>query len=208
MGVNVGESFGDARHPYSVDIGSGYNGSLDFRSDGFLGGVQAGYNWQSGPMIFGIEVDFQGANIDGHNDIGIGSDGNVGGFGPDLGTGIEWFGTVRGRIGAAATDRMMVYGTGGFAYGHYKSAASYSYDFGGPFSGSGSVSKSGTSTGWAIGAGTEYAVTDHVTFKGEYLYTDLGKDTLYSDDLGGIADATVRNDVAFHTFRIGLNYKF
>ncbi len=38
MGVNVGESFGDARHPYSVDIGPGYNGSLDFRSDGFLGG--------------------------------------------------------------------------------------------------------------------------------------------------------------------------
>ncbi len=175
MGVNVGESFGDARHPYSVDIGSGYNGSLDFRSDGFLGGVQAGYNWQSGPMIFGIEVDFQGANIDGHNDIGIGSDGNVGGFGSDLGTGIEWFGTVRGRIGAAATDRMMVYGTGDFAYGRYRSAASYSYDFGELFSGSGSVSQSGTSTGWTIGAGTEYAVTGHATLKGGYLLPILAR---------------------------------
>ncbi len=72
-------------------------------------------------------------------------------------------------------DRMMVYGTGDFAYGRYRSAASYSYDFDGLFSGSGSVSQSGTSTGWTIGAGTEYAVTGHATLKGGYLLPILAR---------------------------------
>lgn len=214
IGASLGGGFGKAKHPFSVSTpdpsGPNGTGSLDITSGGFLGGVQAGYNWQSGQVIYGVEADFQGSNIDGSDTLSY----HDGGFGVDgkIGTKVQWFGTVRGRIGYAATERFMPYVTGGFAYGHYKSSASFTYDpgvqNGGPTI-SGGVSKSGTSTGWTVGAGAEYAVTDHVTFKGEYLYTDLGKSTLYSGDLGGLVDnVTLKNDLAFHTFRVGLNYKF
>ena len=64
-----------------------------------------------------------------------------------------------------------------------------------------------TSTGWTFGAGAEYAFTDNWSLKSEYLYTDLGKETLFSFSDGGLS-AKLQNDVSFHVVRVGLNYKF
>lgn len=216
VGVNVGGGFGTFDHPYSVvttaaPVTSLLGGSLDITAGGFLGGVQAGYNWQSGQFVFGVETDFQGSAVKAEDSLSL----NVGGVGGvdingKAGTKVDWFGTVRGRIGYAATERFMVYGTGGLAYGHIKSYINGDVSLGGATVATLDESASKTKAGWTIGAGAEYALADNWTLKSEYLYTDFGKTTLYSGDLGsGLPiNASLKNDVAFHTFRIGLNYKF
>lgn len=206
IGVNGGYGGGTFKHPFSVTDPTTVppttllNGSVDLNASGFLGGVQAGYNFQYDRMIYGIEADFQGSSIDSKASLNL--NGGGASISGQVGTKVDWFGTVRGRIGFTPFDRFMAYGTGGLAYGHVKSYAS-----GDAFGGSFAVSKSNTKAGWTVGAGIEYAVTDHLSFKTEYLFTDLGKSTLYDGDLFG-AHANLKNDVNFHTVRVGLNYKF
>lgn len=216
IGLNAGGGFGTFDHPFSVvdptttPATQLLGGSLDITAGGFIGGVQAGYNWQSGQVVYGVEADFQGSTVKAEDKLDL----NVGGVGGvDLsgkaGTKVDWFGTVRARIGYAASDRFMVYGTGGLAYGHVKSYINGDITSGGALVGSIDESKSKTKAGWTIGAGAEYAITNNWTLKSEYLYTDLGKTTLYQGDIFGAGvDASLKNDVAFHTVRIGVNYKF
>lgn len=219
IGANVGGGFGTFDHPFSISTmpplpaATLATGSLDISAGGFLGGVQAGYNWQSGQFVFGVETDFQGSAVKAEDKITVNLIDPLGGPGATLagkaGTKVDWFGTVRGRIGYAATERFMIYGTGGLAYGHLKSYINGDLTAGGAVLGTLDESASKTKAGWTIGAGAEYAIADHWTLKSEYLYTDFGKTTLYNDDLLGLPiNANLKSDVAFHTFRIGLNYKF
>lgn len=216
IGLNAGGGFGTFDHPFSVIDPATVpptqllGGSLDISAGGFVGGVQAGYNWQSDRFVYGVETDFQGSTIKAEDKINL-SSGGAGGTDLDgkAGTKVDWFGTVRARVGYAATDRFMVYGTGGLAYGHIKSYINGNVSSGGAVIGSLDESASKTKAGWTIGAGVEYAITNNWTLKSEYLYTDFGKTTLYHGDiLGAGLDASLKNDVAFHTVRIGVNYKF
>jgi outer membrane immunogenic protein len=202
FGINAGGAFGTFKHPAEVyDITTDPatllgSGALDISAGGFVGGVQAGWNWQSDNVIYGIETDLQGSTLKAEDKITIDDVGEG-----SLGTKVDWYGSLRGRLGFAASDRFMVYGTGGLAYGRVKS-----YIDAEPLGLVGDYSE--TKTGWTVGGGGEFAVTEHVTFRGEYLYTDLGKTTVFEDELGLGIGAKLDNDVAFHTFRIGLNYKF
>ena len=74
----------------------------------------------------------------------------------------DWLATVRGRAGYAF-DRILIYGTGGGAFGNVQAGVRRA----GPFS-------SSTQTGWTAGAGVEFAFTPNLTAKVEYLYVDLG----------------------------------
>lgn len=216
IGLNIGGGFGEFEHPFSLVTTAApptsvLDGSLDITAGGFLGGAQAGFNWQSGQVIYGLETDFQGSTVKAEDSIDLTvlpGDPNQTTLTGEAGTKVEWFGTLRARLGYAVTERFMIYGTGGLAYGKVKSYIQG--DAVGPLlTGTINESKSKTKTGWTIGAGGEYAFTDNWTIKSEYLYTDLGKITLYDDDLAGVGlHGTLKNDVAFHTFRIGFNYKF
>lgn len=214
-GVNVGGGFGTFDHPFSAGTtlppATLLDGSLDISAGGFLGGAQAGYNWQSGQMVFGVETDIQGSAVKAENALNL----NIGGPGGidvngEAGTKVDWFGTLRARMGFTPTDRLMVYGTAGVAYGRVKSYIDGDISVLGALAGSIDESSAKTKAGWTAGAGAEYAVTNNWTIKSEYLYTDFGKSTLYSGDLGtGLPiNATLKNDVSFHTIRIGLNYRF
>ena len=200
IGVNLGYGGGEFKHPFAVS--QTVSGSLDISSGGFLGGVQAGYNWQSGSFVYGVEADFQGSAIDGTVAVGLSNPNGPETISGELGTEVEWFGTIRARAGVAATESLLAYVTGGAAYGRTNSSASYSY-FDGTTTSSGTIGAKNTDWGWTVGAGVEYAVTNNFTLKTEYLYTDLGKATLYS-----APGVSLQNDVAFHTVRVGLNYKF
>lgn len=179
VGVNAGYAGGKNKfNAYDVDFSAKDN------STGFLGGIQAGYNWQFDQMIVGVETDIQGA--------GLKSDVEVGGLGAEAK--ISWFGTTRARLGYTPVDRFMVYATGGVAYGKIKASA---------FNGTSSFSESDTRVGYTVGAGAEYALTNNVTLKSEYLYTDLGKLKL---DAGAGNFGEVK--APFHTVRVGVNYKF
>src|SRR4051794_4346260 len=136
VGVNAGYGFSDNDRnglgAYNATAGSlsaplgGYAGTvttdgLNSRDNsGFVGGGQIGYNYQIGQWVIGVEADLQYADLNKSNSNGIvvlnpGVVGFTGAQNANFG-GIDWFGTVRGRLGYAI-DRMMIYGTGGFAYG-------------------------------------------------------------------------------------------
>jgi outer membrane immunogenic protein len=188
-------------------------GSADVTAGGFVGGIQAGYNWQFDEnFLIGIEADIQGLSIDGRVSLEITDEsGELGGgtFEADLGTSVDWFATLRPRIGWV-NDRFVVYATGGLAWA--QTTSSIYADLSGvmevePFDESVTLDR----FGWTIGAGIEYALTDNITLKTEYLYTDLGSEEMFAVDFGGdevpytfSADSTV----AFHTVRAGLNFQF
>src|ERR1700722_7056577 len=102
----------------NVGIGSAHSSS-DLRTTGtsqnltgILGGGQIGYNWQSGPWVFGVELDGQGSSQDGT------WNGIVGGGGAgSQETSLPWFMTARGRVGYAFAPMWMIYVTGGGAWG-------------------------------------------------------------------------------------------
>ncbi|MBK3746035.1 porin family protein [Paraburkholderia aspalathi] len=211
IGVNAGYAGGKFRHPFSVmdtdedlDV-SAANGSARINASGFVGGVQAGFNYQVDQAVFGVETDFQGSAVKGDASLRLSNDEGEA-FGVRAGTKVDWFGTTRVRAGFVPTERFMVYATGGVAYGKVKSYADI-VDIADGEDLSSSVSKSKTKVGYTVGAGAEYAITSNVTLKSEYLFTDLGKMNLinYTDaDLTASADAKVK----FHTVRVGVNYKF
>lgn len=164
---------------------------------GGFGGGQIGYNYQMGTFVVGLEADFQGADISGSV-----LDTN---FGDTMRSKVDYFGTVRGRLGFAF-NTALIYATGGFAYGHVNTEVS------GPVLTGSSYDLDRMSTGYTIGGGVEYAFTPAWSVKGEYQYIDLGKNdpisaagVSFSNLAPGITNV---NNTAFSTVRIGINYRF
>ncbi len=155
---------------------------------GFIGGT-AGYNWQAGPWVLGIEGDFSWANITGSS--------QTCGFAPPHGCGttLQDFGTLRGRVGYAMgpMGTWMPYVTGGLAVGEVQA-----WDALTPASGS------TFRAGWTAGGGIETVIAQNWTFKAEYLYMDLGSAQLFNIVPG------VPETVSFkaNLVRIGIDYKF
>lgn len=174
------------------------SGEPHLTSSGFFAGGQVGANWQfANNFVVGVEAD--GAWFDIKGELGIESDPCCGGYpgaNLELGSQVNWYATIRGRLGFLPTERLMIYGTGGGAVGETESYAKASI----PGLGSGEISTDDTNWGWSAGGGFEYAVTDNLTFKTEYLYVDLGETTLAG---GGIAGIDV--DTHFHTIKAGIN---
>lgn len=199
-----------------------------FNISGAFGGFQAGYNQQfNSGWLLGLETDFNFSNIKGNgasSTVAIGS-----AFSSIVNEHVDWFGTVRGRLGYVVSPNLLFYGTGGFAYGRVRQQTSYHDNEGGvtvlDFSGPsvtdvGCPSRSdcyvGASTrlatGWTLGGGLEYAIWSHWTAKLEYQYVNLGSNNFQQSAI--IFDgppstiSTHYSDTAFHTVRAGLNYHF
>ncbi|MHC1551814.1 outer membrane protein [Phyllobacterium sp. K27] len=186
-GVNAGYGFGgDDR--VGVHAGGVYLGNIGkIEQSGFIGGGQIGYNYQMNNFVLGIEADFQGAGLDDS------TSGDIEGFDVHAKSSIDWYGTLRPRLGYA-WDRTMVYGTGGLAYGrvNYKMSVD----------GEQFMNEDKTRAGWVAGAGIEHAFTNHVTAKLEYQYINFGDYTVESEGI------STRASPDFHSIRVGLNYKF
>ncbi|MER8576140.1 porin family protein [Mesorhizobium sp. M1338] len=155
----------------------------DADGSGVLGGVHAGYNWQSGSFVFGGEADINATSIDGDDG---GSGGDINGFEA------QWIGSVRARAGVSF-DRMLIYGTGGYAYLHGKA------DTRDPGR---EESHSASFNGWTVGAGAEYAITDKITVRGEYRYADFGSKTIVFNNYVEDISPTLQ------TVTIGFSYRF
>lgn len=151
--------------------------------DGIIGGAQIGYNWQRERLVFGLEADIQASGQKG--DFLICS---IGGCptGSTIGQAshsLKWFGTVRGRFGGLITPGVLLYATGGLAYGEIDSDYISGIVGTSPIFGSNST----TRVGWTAGAGVEGKVTPNWTVKVEYLYMDFGS---FSHNLGSGASNT------------------
>ncbi|HZZ23682.1 MAG TPA: hypothetical protein VFE60_14420, partial [Roseiarcus sp.] len=103
---------------------SSFPGGLGSQSAGFIGGGQAGYNWQTGAFVLGVETDFDGTTISKNTNFSSSPFGGPGLFGGDVlnvnaKASLDWLGTTRARVGFVATpdNRLMIYATGGVAYG-------------------------------------------------------------------------------------------
>jgi outer membrane immunogenic protein len=173
VGINGGGAWGRSDW-------SGFASDNDV--SGGLVGVTAGYNWQSGQWVFGLEGDIDWSNIKGNFTNAA------------CPTGCEtknsWLGTARGRLGYAF-DRVMPYVTGGAAFGDVRATQA----------GIGSTTE--TNVGWTVGAGIEAAVIANWTAKLEYLYVDLG-DVSCAACLPAASNA----DFRAHVLRAGLNFRF
>ncbi len=208
VGVNAGYGGGLFTHPFALnDPPDSLPGTIDVTAGGFVYGVQAGFNAQMDGILFGIEADIQGSTIDGRVSLSIDDvDDVIPGIdtiGADAGTSLDWFATLRPRIGFV-NDRFVVYATGGLAYGQTTSSINVSINDVPLFD----PTVTNDRFGWTIGAGIEYALTDSITLKTEYLYTDLGSEEIINEDLGGGTSFTMDSAVAFHVVRAGLNFQF
>jgi outer membrane immunogenic protein len=155
-------------------------------TSGVLGGLQAGYNWQIGSALIGADADIDWSDAKGS----VSREGTIGTIAPFANSvvaadKVKWIGTVRARLGYLPTPNLLVFGTGGFAYGEVEHSGAYTASL--PTSGilipvgydcfanvpcfSGSTSN--TAFGWTVGGGLEYAIARNWTIRGEYLYVNL-----------------------------------
>jgi outer membrane immunogenic protein len=195
---------------------------LNLHPSGFIGGGQIGYNYQFAPnWVAGLEGDFQGANIKGTASAANTAVDPTGSLITVAGTGsqkIDWFGTLRGRLGWLPVDPLLVYATGGLAYGHVQTDVSFlgirsPIGQAAPLNGSSTTSQSDTRAGWTLGGGSEWMFAPSWTVKAEYLYYDLGTETLNQTlALSGISTIRANIQSVSHyrgnIARAGLNYRF
>jgi outer membrane immunogenic protein len=213
-------------------------------SSGFIGGGQIGYNWQGKfsnlSFVSGVEADIQGI-------AGSGGNANRWNVAPNAGLSggvtsnvlvplsltsniqgnsqLSWLGTVRGRLGYLAMPNLLIYGTGGLAYGSYSSNFQTSVFWQQQSGGSanfiqiGQNSYSNTMVGWTAGGGAEWMFMPNWSVKAEYLYYDLGKTSAsVVNPFYGIDAASGRNGlesitnfssrVSGNIVRAGVNYHF
>jgi len=166
-GANVGYGWSTASNQY-------------LSPDGVLGGAQIGYNFQRGPIVFGLETDLEGSDITDSNTFAKSE--------------MNWFGTVRGRLGYAF-GKALVFGTAGFAYGNVENSSS-AYG-----------SKSETQTGWVAGGGVEYKITPNWSGKVEYQYIDLSAEHPWPGT-GALGLGWNNTETQVQTVRVGVNYFF
>ncbi len=217
VGANVGYSWGRAHG----DINSNTFGALgmpnpfpvSLNPDGVIGGGQVGCNRQfDNRWVLGLEADFQGSaekrSASFSNPFVIGEGGVVN---QTIEAKIQWFGTVRGRAGFLISPTLMLYGTGGLAYGKTSISDNISAVVntpGGPISLASVIGASQTRVGWTLGAGVEGALFDwkNWTWKVEYLYVDLGSMSGSGvDPIAGPYSWNAR--FTDNILRVGLNFK-
>jgi len=185
IGGNVGWGWADNSYDYTPFGLPTYSYGLG-SSNGFIGGLQLGYNYQfANNIVLGVEADFEWADIGKTATLVAGPVG-----GAIVNANVDYFGTIRARAGYAM-DRFLPYITGGAAWvkNTYSDPFLVSYD--------------NTKWGWTVGAGVEYAITNNWTVKAEYLY--LGFSDSNTTFLNGDQLSVSTN---INTAKLGVNYKF
>jgi len=197
LGLEGGGGFGSTTHTNELFPGGNSGGSANLRG-GLVGGTY-GYNWQFGHVVAGLEGDASWSGIRDTFPSGPGAPGFCTVAIPCY-TNLEWFGTDRGRLGYAF-DRVMIYATGGVAYGDVLATIKN----GGPF---GIDTETHLRAGYAVGGGIEAMITPNWSAKLEYLYIDFGNHVGYT--LFGAAPATQPEDVYLNDniVRAGIDYHF
>jgi outer membrane immunogenic protein len=179
VGGHVGYGWADK----SWQDGFGLFG-LSHQAKGFLGGGQAGFNYQIGQFVVGVEGDMSWSGMSGSTNA----------LASTFNTDVDWTATLTGRLGMAF-DRWLVYGKGGAAWARDRYSTNF-YTFPG-------TEVTDTRLGWTVGAGVEYAFAPQWTAKLEYNYMDFGTRSVsfapgFSTDI----------DQQVHAVKFGVNYKF
>lgn len=176
---------------------------------GPLGGIRAGYDWQCGGTVYGVEADWSFVSL---KNTATSSDPfqTVGFFINQLTTTTELhhMGTLRGRMGLASGQNWLVYGTAGVAFGQVKHDLTFRYP--GVAPDTFSTSDKSFKAGWALGLGTEYALSQW-SIRGEVLYIDLADTNLafgLPAAFGTPMDQNAKWSNTFWVSRVGLTYRY
>jgi outer membrane immunogenic protein len=200
-GGNVGGSWGRAQSDFGISAGATTIAqSTSVSPDGVIGGGQLGYNWQLDPnWLIGVETDIEAS---GEKASGTRFDTvDFEGVTTNYETKIEWFGTVRGRLGYVFDRRILLYATGGLAYGRVSISGTSTS------TGATAFSNVDVNLGWTAGGGLEGVAWDPKwTWKVEYLYLDLG--TLDAAVASGLTTTHTTTKFTDHVVRAGLNFHF
>jgi outer membrane immunogenic protein len=221
VGISGGYSRGNSSNSYTMTGFAPFSGSTQMNG-GVFGG-QAGFNWQANRnFVVGIEADLQGTWQNGtDNPPGVSTTTICNPAFPiacptTIAVGVDqklrWFGTARGRVGFLPWDHVMLYVTGGAAFGEVESNATITstatFLFNAPFTTFASGTATNTRAGYTVGGGSEWVLSGPWTAKLEYLFVDLG--TVSNTFVGGgvvptvVASSHVRDNIV----RIGINYRF
>jgi outer membrane immunogenic protein len=185
---------GLGNHNYNNALGpAGFaNFTANYNSTGTIGGGEAGYNWQSGSVLVGIEGDGFWSGIKGNDattqQLGVIDQSNL-----------RWGGTLRAR-GGVTVDRLLLFFTGGWAYGdilHTSTAAGFPVD-----------QFSNHQSGLTAGGGIAYAITNNVIGKIEYRYYDLGRYNRVGNPLTPNGQLPYTVDNTYSVVTLGLDFKF
>ena len=176
-------------------------------SNGFLGGVQAGYNWRAGVFVVGIEGDYDAANLQGNAPCFL-----------VLNCTIKhsWVADITGRVGVVALDRALIYVKGGLAWEEANFNVGNTIGVGGTTF-TVNASGSGTQTGGLLGMGVEYAFLPNWSAKIEYNFIDFGSrsfsapistnSSLAGTPLAGLTAIPFSTTENEHIIKAGVNYR-
>jgi outer membrane immunogenic protein len=181
------------------------------KGGGFIGGVHMGYNWQVAPVwVAGLEGDLSGvASANGFSTAPW----IVGGVplppptSTTMSTSPQWLASVRGRVGYLVTPAVLVYASGGVAFGGFKYSASAT----GPGGYNTTVSFTNTQTGFAVGGGAEWMITKNWLVRAEYLFYSFGNGANaigFSTAFPASPSNYVWGRYNINVARVGFSYKF
>ena len=201
VGLNLGAAWNKANFS---DLG-GLGGFYEFdppandpfwssSKAGFTLGGQAGYNWQTGNIVYGVEGDLNWVSA--KNSVAL-----IGFTPVTASSTMDWMATVRGRLGVAF-GQYLLYGTGGVAFARFSDA------WGITALGASEFSSNSTRTGWTAGGGLEYMLTRNWTVRAEALYADFGSQSITAQPPGAVFPYTSQFKHTVTTARAALNWKW
>lgn len=191
LGANVGGA--SDRHKYTTNAFAGVAGqdAGSHTATAFIAGGQVGCNYQTGPLVVGVEGMFDWADLNRSHFVPA--------AGVTLGTDTQWLATATGRVGYAF-DRVLVYAKGGGAWIQETQSVTV---------GALNTNDGGrTRAGWTAGGGWEYAFADNWSVKIEYNYMDFGTKGTTTCTLGVCAATGVNDKETLHAVFLGLNFRF
>lgn len=210
-GVQLGYAFGDTGtfqlDPFTPGLQTafapGFSGDFN---DGVIGGVHVGYDWQFGSIVVGGILDVTGTDIsDDQNGFSVTPARYT------ITRELDLLATLRARLGYAVSDRVLLYGTGGLAYGD----VDFSYEQPGSAAVTTTSGGQDSDFGYTVGAGVEGKVTEKISVGIEYLYTNLGGNDFTANLTGGPFGAAPGtdgtgsdDDFDFHSVQLKVSYRF
>lgn len=212
FGLNAGAAFNSSSVDENAiegdlppDVAHNLAAKIESNETVFTGGGEIGYNWQMNNLVIGAETDFNYLGFDESRHRARAVDG-LGEVDSSVGLQTDWYGTVRARLGFAS-DNILVYGTGGLAYGNIQADGRVTAENGDFWKGS----ESSTNWGWTIGGGAEVGITPSWTAGAEILYVDLGSSDFdfRNGELNEVSERINGDiDAAFTVVRATAKFKF
>lgn len=188
VGLSAGHVWASSDSQFSAPS---YHSESD--PQGYFSGAFAGYTFQfDNGIVLGAEADFASASVSAESFVYSGAFPN---YGDILTTRLDWSASLRARLGYAI-DRVLIFGTAGVAAADFKVSESY-----------GGVHPEMINkalTGWTVGIGVDYSITDHVFSRLEYRYSDFGA----AESIKYPSWYTFESDLKSQELRLGIAYKF